>query len=301
MRADTVGHVTKPLTSLPAIACRDTQVLCARSILMNAKATRATAHCAFNETAVCLEHSKKPKYSGRDDFYLGQPYRCEWMVHCFSGHGVSTKCVPPLLFNPDYASESDSPEDAPWRVTPGRMYRREQLIGGCTVESDSRENVPYRVTPWRIAHETCIRSTLPFADDVAFCQRRCRQLTTLLSADDNARSADDIAFCSRSCLLPTTLPSADEVAFCRRRCLLPMTLISAGDVAFSAVSSVDDVAFCRRRRRQPTTLKWSVLLESDKKPKYGLATIVAHAELLRLFMIRTVPLLSYQPTIRRRS
>ncbi|KAI0217427.1 hypothetical protein LSAT2_030768 [Lamellibrachia satsuma] len=41
MRADTVGHVTKPLTSLPAIACRDTQVLCARSILMNAKATRA--------------------------------------------------------------------------------------------------------------------------------------------------------------------------------------------------------------------------------------------------------------------
>ena len=31
-------------------------------------------------------------------------------------------------------------------------------------------------------------------------------------------SADDVAFCRRRCLLPTKLPSPDDVAFCRRHC-----------------------------------------------------------------------------------
>ncbi|KAI0213989.1 hypothetical protein LSAT2_000922 [Lamellibrachia satsuma] len=70
-----------------------------------------TAHCAINETAACIEHSKKPKYSGSKDFYLGHPYRCEWMVRCFSGRGVSTKCAPPLLFNPDHASGQPCSKD----------------------------------------------------------------------------------------------------------------------------------------------------------------------------------------------
>ncbi|KAI0216687.1 hypothetical protein LSAT2_031332, partial [Lamellibrachia satsuma] len=64
-----------------------------------------------DETAACIEHSKKPRYSGSNNFYLGHPYRCEWFVRCFSGRGVSMRCAPPSVFNPDYAGDQPCSND----------------------------------------------------------------------------------------------------------------------------------------------------------------------------------------------